>query len=92
MPDLSQTLAALFVEAGHAHHEAFLATDGDDPEWPLWYADYLHEKLTPLFSQALTKSTIVYLLIHADKTHQATAPDTAWPDYYAYCFIEEVTS
>jgi hypothetical protein len=36
-----ERLAALFKQTGEAHHEAFLDTDGDDPEWPLWYAKYL---------------------------------------------------
>lgn len=28
-------LKSLLIEAGKAHHHAFLDTDGDDPEWPL---------------------------------------------------------
>ena len=28
-------LAELFKQTGEAHHEAFLDTDGEDPEWPL---------------------------------------------------------
>lgn len=90
MPDLSQTLATLFAEAGHAHHEAFLHTDGADSEWPMWYASYLHDKLTGLFAQTPTKSLVIYLLVHADKTHQTQAPDQAWPNYYAHCFLAEL--
>ena len=31
-------LAALFRETGAAHHQAFAAKGGDDPDWPAWYA------------------------------------------------------
>lgn len=43
--ELERHLAKLFQEAGKAHHEAFATTDGVDPEWPIWYADYLVEPL-----------------------------------------------
>lgn len=38
--DLAQQLEGLFNEVGEAHHQAYIETDGADPEWPLWYADY----------------------------------------------------
>ena len=41
--ELRTNLVDLFREAGHAHHAAFAATDGADPDWPIWYADYLQE-------------------------------------------------
>src|SRR5437867_6375182 len=40
-----EQLAALFREAGAAHHKAFAATDGEDPDWPSWYARYLAPRL-----------------------------------------------
>ena len=39
--ELRTNLVELFREAGRAHHEAFAASDGDDPDWAIWYADYL---------------------------------------------------
>jgi len=50
-----ERLAALFKETGDAHHEAFLETDGEDPEWPLWYAKYLQDRLTPFLAAPLTR-------------------------------------
>ena len=29
------------VETAEAHHKAFSATEGEDPDWPIWYADHL---------------------------------------------------
>jgi hypothetical protein len=42
---LIDELANLLNETAEAHHKAFAATEGEDPDWPLWYADYLLEKL-----------------------------------------------
>jgi hypothetical protein len=31
-------------EVGEAHHQAYyFEADGNDPGWPLWYANYLRE-------------------------------------------------
>ena len=38
-------IAKLLRETGHAHHEAFAATDGADPDWPIWYAEYSKDLL-----------------------------------------------
>jgi len=35
-----QQLMQLFRHAGSAHHQAFLATNGDDPDWPAFYANF----------------------------------------------------
>src|SRR5215208_7014498 len=43
--DLAGQLEGLFHEVGEAPHQAYIETDGADPEWPLWYADYLRERL-----------------------------------------------
>ncbi len=76
-------LAHLLLETGHAHHQAYLATDGADPEWPIWYAAYLQEALNDLLGQALTQSEIVYLLVGLSKQHLAEAPTTPWHEFYA---------
>jgi pimeloyl-ACP methyl ester carboxylesterase len=38
-------LAALFMETGKHHHEAFKETNGGDPEWPLFYAGYFQARI-----------------------------------------------
>jgi len=82
---LTDKLAALFKETGHAHHEAYLATDGADAEWPLWYADYLEKRLPELLGASLTKSEIVYLMVLLSKQ---TPPDTDWTQYYAAYIVD----
>jgi NAD(P)H-hydrate epimerase len=72
-------IAGLLLETGHAHHKAFIETDGADPEWPLWYADYLH----PRMPGALTKARIIYLLQAAEIEHGRADDGSPWPDFYA---------
>jgi hypothetical protein len=33
---LIDELANLLNETAEAHHKAFAATEGEDPDWPLW--------------------------------------------------------
>jgi hypothetical protein len=83
MDERIKELESLFAEVGKAHHTAYIETDGFDPEWPIWYAEYLHDKLPPLLEAELTKSELVYLIIHLSKVHELDAPGSKWPRYYA---------
>ena len=76
-------LAELLTETGRAHHAAFAATDGDDPEWPLWYAEYLHGKLGVFLDPEPTRSRIVQLLLNADDARTTAESDAPWPDFFA---------
>ena len=37
--ELRDNIAGFLVQTGQAHHKAFEATDGADPDWPIWYAE-----------------------------------------------------
>ena len=90
--DLIQQLADLFRETGRVHHQAFIATDGDDPEWPLWYAGYLQEKIGALLNTEFTRSELVYLLVSAEREQALRAPGEDWTIYYARFFVERYGS
>lgn len=90
--DLVQQLSDLFMETGHAHHQAFIKVDGNDPDWPLWYAEHLHEPLGKHLSATWTKAELASLLVLADKEHSLQAPDAQWPRYYAGFFVERYGS
>ena len=64
---LIDELANLFNETAKAHHKAFAATEGEDPDWPLWYADYLLEKMRQILKAKFTESELIYLLVLMDK-------------------------
>jgi hypothetical protein len=89
MEDVTAQLEALFQEVGHQHHQAFVEVDGADPEWPLWYADRLIDSLPSVLGTDLTKSELVYLLIHLGKEQQREAPDMPWTRFYAEYFARE---
>ena len=86
--ELRKQLEELFRETGRAHHEAFVETSGEDPEWPLWYAEHAREKLQELLDVDLTRSQLVYLLITASNAQQIRAPGADWAWYYARFFRE----
>ena len=44
-PARHEALCELLREASRVHHQAYIAVDGDDADWPLWYAGYLLERL-----------------------------------------------
>lgn len=83
-----QELADLFRQTGDAHHQAFLQTNGEDPEWAIWYAEHLQDRLTPYLAAPITRSRLVFCLIGADDEHRATESNVPWPEYYAQRFLE----
>ena len=86
-----EDLKALFAETGSAHHQAFIDVDGEDAEWPLWYAEYCQQKISDILNTTLTKSELVYALVHLDRTMRNEAPNADWRTYYAEYFIQHYT-
>lgn len=78
----------LMREAGSAHGEAFQSTNGEDAEWPIWYADFLVKPMSGLFDMKFTRSQLVYCLMDAEFERLATAPESDWPRFYAEHFVE----
>ena len=72
-------LTALLLETGHRHHEAFLVSDGADPEWASWYAAYLQVRLWDALGRVLSRSEIVYVLIRGDLEARASDDPSDWP-------------
>jgi len=85
---LNARLRDLFEEVGEAHHNAFVDEGGADPEWPLWYADYLQAPIGNALDVDFLKSRLIYWLMDADFEHQVRAPDTVWQSFYTDQFIE----
>ena len=75
----------LFREVGEAH-QPYIETDGADPEWLLWYADYLRDKLGTLLDANFTRSELLYLLVLVAHEQPLSAPDANWARYYAKFF------
>ena len=89
MDDTVEQIAELFEETGKAHHQAFIETDGDDPEWPLWYAERMKEPLGELLTYDFTISELIYWLFHLDKVYREKTPAEPWATYYGNVLVNE---
>ena len=78
-------LAALLHQAAETHHQVFAITDGDDPDWATWYADWLVNlsRLSDLVGTKPPRSEVTYELVRLDKEHAETGSTEAWEDFYA---------
>lgn len=78
-----EAIASLLHEAGELHHAVWRDTDGDDPDWASWYADWLldHSGLPALLGVTPVRSHLVHALVELDREHPASAG--AWEEAYA---------
>ena len=76
-----QELSQLLKDTAQKHHEAFIDSGGEDPEWPLWYAENLKESLPALLGVSITKSQIIYELVRLDDGGVSDGKE--WSDVYA---------
>jgi glutaredoxin len=80
---LRDSIGKLLLDTGHAHHKAFEVTDGADPDWPIWFAEYSKDTFVGQLGINFTKSQLIYCLMNAAFEHEAREPDRAWPEFYA---------
>ena len=81
-------LAELLMEAGHHHHQAYISSEGVDPEWALWYASYLQARLFGRLDPIPTRSSLVHLLVQAALDFVPTAEAPKWPPVYAEAMLK----
>ena len=84
MPDATR-IAELFHEAAETHHVVYRISDGDDPDWASWYADWLVRlsELPELLGSTPVRSHLVHALVQLDRDYAAAAPAEQWEDWYA---------
>jgi hypothetical protein len=65
-------------------------TDGEDPDWASWYADWLvnHSELPDLLDVKPVRSELVYMLVRLDKKYLMESPDEKFEGYYARGLLE----
>jgi hypothetical protein len=80
-----ESISALLQEAAETHHRVYRISDGTDPDWASWYADWLTRlsELPELLGEPPVRSELVYELVRLDKEYLAKARSDQWPDYYA---------
>jgi hypothetical protein len=87
MEEKAAALAELLRQTRHAHHQAYLATNGADPDWPTWYADYLVDNLPSHLGVRLNKEDIANFLVLLDDQHKSQSPGADWTQFYARAFL-----
>jgi NAD(P)H-hydrate epimerase len=85
-------LAELLRQTGGHHHQAFLESDGADPEWALWYAAYLQAHLWDRGGSLPSRSQLVHLLMSVAEEHAASGPNTPWPEAYAASLLDKLAT
>jgi hypothetical protein len=83
-------VSVLLHEAAETHHVVYRLTDGDDPDWASWYADWLvnNSELPELLAAKPVRSEVTYMLVLLDKEYSAESSDEKFEDYYARRLVE----
>ena len=91
---VKEQIADLLHEAAETHHVVFRITDGDDPDWASWYADWLldHSELPGLLGGAPVRSQLVHALVELDRRYESEHPTARWEDFYAAELIDRFTA
>jgi hypothetical protein len=85
MADDVERVAALLHEAAETHHIVYRITDGEDPDWASWYADWLVRlsELPKILGRTPVRSELVFMLVQLDRDFTATKRDEPWETFYA---------
>src|SRR4029079_10096571 len=82
-------LAQLFRDAGTAHHRAFAATNGEDAEWPAWYAAYLAPRFGAMVGVMLSADRLAADLVIVDRVYRDAGSALTWSEYYVEWFLQK---
>jgi hypothetical protein len=85
-----ERVAQLLHEAADTHHVVFRITDGDDPDWASWYADWLldHSELPDTLGATPVRSHLVHALVELDRRYESEHRIERWEDFYASELID----
>jgi hypothetical protein len=83
-PKVAQ-ISALLHQVAETHHVVFAITDGTDPDWATWYADWLANlsSIGELLGGRPVRSELTYVLVGLDKEYTLQNPAEKWEDFYA---------
>lgn len=87
--DLRERLKSLLTETREQHHIEFAEVGLDDPEWPLWYADQLHEGMSDILETYLTRDEVAVALAEAERDRMDKDPSADWSQYYSDWLVEQ---
>jgi hypothetical protein len=83
--DAVSRVAALLDEVSETHHVVYRISDGDDPDWASFYADWLidHSELPEILGKAPVRSHLVHALVQLDRDFTEGDEGGRWEDFYA---------
>jgi hypothetical protein len=76
-------LVELLKRTAKSHHEAFQEVNGDDPEWPAWYAKNMLPDFEEILDRSISEEGLGDLIKRFDELHAEEAPGEYWAQYYA---------
>jgi hypothetical protein len=84
-PGQVERVAELLHEAAETHHIVYRITDGDDPDWASWYADWLLQlsELPEVLRARPVRSHLVHALVELDRAYAESGSGEPWEDWYA---------
>ena len=85
MDPMVTQISALLHQVAETHHVVFAITDGSDPDWATWYADWLANlsSIGELLGVQPVRSELTYVLVGLDKEYTRESPAEKWEDFYA---------
>ena len=80
-----EQLSALLHQAAETHHQVFAITDGDDPDWATWYADWLVNlsRFSDVIGAKPPRSAVTYQLVSLEGEYAQAGSSEPWEDFYA---------
>jgi hypothetical protein len=86
-----EPISSVLHEAAETHHVVWRITDGDDPDWASWYADWLLDlsELPALLGAKPVRSHLVHALVQLDRDYISTESKERWEDAYARTLIAQ---
>ena len=82
MDENVKEVAALLHQAAETHHQVFAITDGDDPDWATWYADWLVNlsRFSEFLGTKPPRSAVTHQLVSLDREYgQAGSTEACTP-------------
>jgi hypothetical protein len=81
----------LLHEVSETHHVVYRITEGDDPDWASFYADWLldHSELPAILGGAPIRSHLVHALVQLDRDFAGGRAEGRWEDWYAERLVEQ---
>ena len=92
MTETAQAVAELLHEAAETHHVVYRISDGDDPDWASWYADWLLDlsELPQTLGVRPVRSHLVHALVQLDRDQAVTGEGEPWEAFYARGLVERL--